>query len=466
MRVLSTVLIALASIATTVHTPAQAEGTLVCGQKYSVAPGDSISKIARRAYGENHAAQLYAANRSVIGRNHNRLLVGTVLTIPCLDDRRGNTAKTAVKLTQPAAEPATRSDAATTTHAQDATPPRTAGVTSKTLAADPDQIVEIVFNKSSAPEFILNVGIINPLFEDITRATSGRVRFVDPPVVNRDPRIQMDLVLSRHVDGAYIFNGYLSDQRPLLQITMAPMMGGTAQQTAMALWRTHQNHLADTGQFNGLKLFGFVGAPSAHIWHVSEESVAGGQQSVDNQAWSAPDIQQHGSDSTLRVRAAASGQMQPADETQTPAPAAMALTYAAARTMGVWKKAISVVEVDGGVYAPTFSVFIHEDKWAKISPRDRAVIEKMLGESLAMRSAAWDAFDNGHKKAMLKQGLKVEQADLELLATLQDRARLVWEAWIADADRAGISGYSAIEAFFAEMEKLRQQYPSGTGVQS
>jgi len=144
----------------------------------------------------------------------------------------------------------------------------------------------------------------------------------------------------------------------------------------------------------------------------------------------------------------------------------MALTYAAARTMGVWKKAVSVVEVDGGVYAPTFSVFIHEDKWAKISPRDRAVIEEMLGESLAMRSAAWDAFDNSHKKAMLKQGLKVEQADLELLATLQDRARLVWEAWIADADRAGISGYAAIEAFFAEMEKLRQQYPSGTGVQS
>ena len=32
--------------------------------------------------------------------------------------------------------------------------------------------------------------------------------------------------------------------------------------------------------------------------------------------------------------------------------------------------------------------------------------------------------------------------------------------WIARADKEGIVGYKAIEAFFREMDTLRQQYPS------
>ena len=130
------------------------------------------------------------------------------------------------------------------------------------------------------------------------------------------------------------------------------------------------------------------------------------------------------------------------------------------------KNAKSVIEVDGGVYAPTFSVFIRADTWARIAPKDREAIEALLGESLAQRSAAWDAFDNSQKRAMLKQGLKVEQADLDLLIELQDRAHLAWETWIANANKAGVPGYEAIEAFFAEMEALRRQNPAATGVQS
>lgn len=465
MRLLTTVLIALASVAALSQVPATAQGALTCGQKYAVAPGDSISKIARRVYGTNRAPELYAANRAVIGANHDLLLVGTVLTLPCLDAEQDVRESTARKLTQPKVAQATDRDAAASTKGQGGTFSRAAGFTSKTLAAAPAQIVEIVFNKASALEFILNTGIVDPLFADISRATNGRVRFVEPAEHNRDPRAQMNLVRNGKADGAYIFNGYLAEQNPLLQITMAPMVGGTAQQTATALWRTHQRYFADAGRFDGLKLLGFVGAPPAHIWRVSDAPVTGSEQLLGNSAMSLPG-KPGPNQSAVKIRADVSDPVRSQGSAAAQPPATVALNHAAARTMGIWKNAKSVTEIDGGVYAPTFSVFIRAEKWEQIAPADRETIEALLGESLAQRSAAWDAFDNTQKRAMLKQGLKVEKADLDLLIELQDRARLAWETWIAKADNAGVPGYEALEAFFAEIEALRLQTPSVNGVQS
>ncbi len=61
------------------------DATIVCGQPYSVAAGDSLSKIARRAYGDTNFQRVYSANASVIGRNPEIIEIGLVLQIPCLD---------------------------------------------------------------------------------------------------------------------------------------------------------------------------------------------------------------------------------------------------------------------------------------------------------------------------------------------------------------------------------------------
>ena len=246
---------------------------------------------------------------------------------------------------------------------------------------------------------------------------------------------------------------------------MTPMVGGTAQQTATALWRTHQRYFADADQFRGLKLFGFVGAPPAQVWNVLDKSAAGSEQQAGNATLSKSIVRQADASGALKVSAEEIRQIQSSDNAPRHATKAIALNHAAAYNMGVWKNALSVTEVDGGIYAPTYSVFIRADKWAEISSKDRMAIEALLGESLALRSAAWDSFDNAHKEAMLKRGLKVEKADLDLLVNLQDSARLAWENWIANADKVGVRGFEAIESFFAEMETLRWQYPS-IGIQS
>ncbi len=53
------------------------------GETYTVVSGDSLSKIAKRHYGD--AAkwhQIYEANKAVIGNNPDLIEVGQVLTLP------------------------------------------------------------------------------------------------------------------------------------------------------------------------------------------------------------------------------------------------------------------------------------------------------------------------------------------------------------------------------------------------
>ena len=57
--------------------------TPVTGDTYTVASGDSLSKIAKNHYGD--AAkwhQIYEANQAIIGSNPDHIEVGQVLTLP------------------------------------------------------------------------------------------------------------------------------------------------------------------------------------------------------------------------------------------------------------------------------------------------------------------------------------------------------------------------------------------------
>lgn len=50
---------------------------------YTVVSGDSLSKIAKKHYGDgNRWAKIYEANRSTIGANPDRIFPGQVLQIP------------------------------------------------------------------------------------------------------------------------------------------------------------------------------------------------------------------------------------------------------------------------------------------------------------------------------------------------------------------------------------------------
>ncbi len=59
--------------------------TFEVGQTYSVQPGDFLSAIAQKFYGDGSEAswrKIYEANKAVIGPDPTQLKVGMVLVIP------------------------------------------------------------------------------------------------------------------------------------------------------------------------------------------------------------------------------------------------------------------------------------------------------------------------------------------------------------------------------------------------
>ncbi len=392
--------------------------TIACGQVYTVGRGDTLSGISLRSYGSLLYQPIYTANVDTIGTNPDRIQVGQRLTIPCL--------------------------------------------TPTTAAADQIAPVEgqliFTFNKASAPPFIINSGIVDKYLAEIAEVTDGRVTFVDPDVMNRDHAAQLGLVTSGQVDGAYVLNSHLAASHPLLQLPMEPMFGGSAEQTAVSLWRLHARYFAETNYFDDAKLLGFISSPAAHIWRDGAVPVTADEGIADKNQYEVPYFSGLDTRGPAKMRAEVAAWAANYGA-QNDEPPTFFLAHGAAIALGIWDEtsSVEVMEVDNGLYTPTFSVVLSNEAWAKISPADQEAILQVSGEALANRSAAWDAFDNSFRSRMLDLGLVFEKAGKPLLNDLFLSSLDDLKVWSASAERLGIPANEALKFYLTNLHSLKDR---------
>ncbi len=440
----SFVAIVAASILPIAATGQNNRSAIACGQTYTVVSGDTLGHISSRAYGTSRAyTTIFEANTGVIGSNPNLILVGQRLQIPC----------------QPGQEPAVTT-AATTAPEQPSAEAQDDNAVAVS-ATDPDpaptgEPLVLTFNKTSAPKFIMNSGIIDLYLAEITEVTEGRVQFIDPDVMNRNPRAQYDLVTSGQVDGTYIFNGDLAASHPLLQVPMLPLMGGSAEQTAVSLWRLHDTYLSQTDYFDDMHLLGFIAAPAAHIWRLSDEPVVLGDAIAEKNNYAVPYFEGLDTRGPAAVRDEVTMRLTAFNEANN-GTLTFFMAHGAARAAGVWTDDRTVTEVSNGMYTPTFSVVLSNEAWAQISQEDRDAIWDISGERLASRSASWDAFDNGHRSHMLDTGLNAVKADDALLAELDSYSAAQLEGWRTVANTQGIPATDALNAYRSDLASLQDR---------
>ena len=410
------VLCALALPASASAAEHQGRASIECGEYYTVVGGDTLSRISLQAYSSLLYQPIYNANIDVIGSNPDRIYINQELIIPCLSSSGEvlATAETAV-----------------------------------------EEQLFFTFNKASAPPFIMNTGIVDEYLAEITEVTEGRVNFVDPETINRDHSEQFALVTSGQVDGAYVLNSHLAESHPLLQLPMLPMLGGSAEQTAVSLWRLHDDYLSETDYFPEAHLLGFVGAPAAHIWRESIMPVTANEDIANQNDYHIPYFHDLDTRGPAAMRAEVA-EWNSEYQTQNNEPPTLFLAHGAAIALGVWYEdaPVSVVEVDNGLYTPTFSVILSNEAWAQISPADQAAITAVSGEALANRSAAWDAFDNSFRSRMLDLGLQFEKADDALVNELLIGSLADLEAWSDSASALGIPATEAVKSYLADLQSL------------
>ena len=109
----------------------------------------------------------------------------------------------------------------------------------------------------------------------------------------------------------------------------------------------------------------------------------------------------------------------------------------------------------GGLYSSSFGFFINEDKWAKLSKEDQAIITKHAGEAAARSNGkSWDTADQKGLEALKKAKVKIVQADKALQSDVRQRSERIIEDWIAKANAKGVDAPAVLAEFRAELKKV------------
>ena len=428
MKRLGSVILCAAAMGSPLPSTAQSN-SIPCGTPYAVSPGDTLSIISTRAYGVSAFEIIYDANRDAIGDNPNLLFVGQRLNVPCRGDAPTARVEPIAVAPTPQAEP-------------DAEAPA------------PTDAVILTFNRTSDLRFVINTGIIDPYLSAIELATEGRVLFVDPPEMNRDPEAQFDLVRSGEVDGTYVLNNYVADVKPLLQVPMIPLMGGSAQQTAVSMWNLHDRYLSSTNYFEEAHVLGFISAPAAHIWRRLDNPVRPGENVFSANVYPVPYFEGLDTIGPQQVQALNAERFGTHDELQD-GMLTFLMAHGAARGAGIWNADRGVTEVENGLYTPTYTVVLSNDAWGRISPRDQEIINGLSGLALSQRSAAWDTFDNSHRGWMLENGLDVAYPNEAVMAELENISESWLKAWSRTASNLGVDAEAAIADYRADLLSLQ-----------
>jgi len=109
----------------------------------------------------------------------------------------------------------------------------------------------------------------------------------------------------------------------------------------------------------------------------------------------------------------------------------------------------------GGMYSSSFGFFMNEDKWNKLPKQDQDAIEKIAGEHIArLAGSSWDEADRKGMEALKKSGVKIVNANPELVAEVKKRSAPIIEDWIKKASAKGVDAARILDEFREELKKV------------
>ena len=309
----------------------------------------------------------------------------------------------------------------------------------------------LTFSSWVPPSHHLSVWQVN-WAATVEKATSGRVKFQLLPKHPSSPPGTFDAVRDGLMDLSYVTASYTPARHVLPLMPELPGAGNTAEVNSVAYSRIHWKHFHKVGEYNGVKLLA--------VW-----THGPGQMFTKKTVKNINDLQ------GLKIRTGGGVAEAVAKALGTsafvkPAPESYELLKSGVAD-GVFFPLESIISFKldtvleqatlfpGGMYSSAFGFFMNQDKWAKLSRQDQAIIEKH-GFEVAARSngKSWDAADLKGLAALKTAKVKIVQADKALQAEVKRRSDPIIEDWIAKANAKGVDAPAVLAEFRAELKKV------------
>ncbi len=315
----------------------------------------------------------------------------------------------------------------------------------------------ILFNSFVPPKFIITTGMIKPWVADLNAALEKEeVSFRIPAKNLAAPPRQMDIVSQGIADGAYIFNAFLSNNVPHLRFSIMPQMSVSAEADGVALWRTYNKYFAAGEPFKSVQLIGFYAGPGGEIFSMQDQPIRTIDDLKKSKLWSLPfalaqTLKQLG----VAVVPGPAARIYPIVSKGT-VDGFVGLGVSDAIGFKVLQFAKSVTHVDGFVFNPTFSMFLNQKKWDKLSQSAKDKIMALSGESFAKRGRVWDELDQRALATYKASNKPYYQADPSLNAAIKTISNQMLGGWINQMKGMGVDGAAAL-AFYRQTQQEVQK---------
>jgi TRAP-type C4-dicarboxylate transport system substrate-binding protein len=321
------------------------------------------------------------------------------------------------------------------------------------LAAAPPARAQTTLTMSSwvSPQHHITAVVLQGWANEAEKVTNGRVKFTMLPKHPSAPPGTFDAVRDGLVDLSYVTASYTPARHILPMLAELPGAGETALANSVAYSRIYWKHFHKVGEYQGVKLLGvFTHGP--------------GQMFTKKPVRSIADVQ------GLKIRtgggvAEAVAKALGASAFVKPAPESFELLKSGVAD-GVFFPMESIISFKldtvleqatlfpGGMYSSSFGLFMNEDKWNKLSKQDQEALEKISGEWIARHAGrSWDTADDKGLDALKKSGVKIVDANAEMVAEVRRRSAPIIDDWIQKASAKGVDAAKILAEFREELKK-------------
>lgn len=300
------------------------------------------------------------------------------------------------------------------------------------------------FSNWVPPTHPVSTDVIDKWAANVEEATEGRVRIDVLASPLGKPDAHLDLVRNGVADVAFIVHGYTPERFPLTEGAELPFLANDSMSASKAYWRMYEKFLAGAGEYDGVHLAGLWVHGPAHIFMRDREiktlddlanqkiRVGGGMaKKVAERLGAVPFFAPASQSYEVISKGVADGIFFPTESVYN-FHIGPAIGYA--------------LEVPGGLYRSSQGIVINQAKWDALPEEDKAAIESVSGEALAVLAATmWDAQDALGKKKLIEGGTKFTTAGGDLLAAIKEKLAPLEDEWVdagdGTVDRAAALAY-------------------------
>jgi TRAP-type C4-dicarboxylate transport system substrate-binding protein len=316
----------------------------------------------------------------------------------------------------------------------------------------PAQTTTLTMSSWVSPQHHLTSVVLQGWANEVEKATSGRVKFTMLPKHPSAPPGTFDAVRDGLVDLSYVTASYTPARHVFPLLPELPGAGDTSLVNSVAYSRVYWKHFHKMGEYKGVKQLGvFTHGP--------------GQMFTKKPVGSIADVQglkiRTGGGVAEKVAKAlgASAFVKPAPESYELLKSGVADGVFFPMESIISFKLDTVLEqatlFPGGMYSSAFGFFMNEDKWNKLPRQDQEAIEKISGEHIArLAGKSWDDADQRGLDVLKKSGVKIVNANPELVAEVQKRSAPIIDEWIKAATAKGVDGARILAEFREELKKV------------